>query len=209
MNIKQIFAKRLKFLREEAGLNQTQLAKALNVSRGSISFYESCDRAPDIEFLSKLATFFDVSADWLIGRTEHSTIDGNETLAKDVGLSDDSIRILKRIYDKTEGAMLLPTINYLIDQEGNALESHGKESDEFVPILSCIESFLLKRPVIRVEVAGDFDDYVSYQTMGLSAPMFQEAIVDQMFFHKLTYRLEKLREKMHYSVEDMPYVEED
>ena len=43
-----MFAKRLKELRETAGLTQEQLAKELKVSRGAISYYEKGGRTPDI-----------------------------------------------------------------------------------------------------------------------------------------------------------------
>ena len=42
------FAKRLKQIRETAGLTQEQFAKELKVSRGTISYYEKGERTPDI-----------------------------------------------------------------------------------------------------------------------------------------------------------------
>ena len=57
------FPARIKELRESIGLNQSQLAAELGVSRGSISFYENGDRAPDAAFLYNAAQYFHVSAD--------------------------------------------------------------------------------------------------------------------------------------------------
>lgn len=71
---KQLFAKRLKELREKAGLNQKECAEKLNVSRGSISFYENEGRLPDIETAYNMATFFGVSVSYLIGLTDEKTI---------------------------------------------------------------------------------------------------------------------------------------
>ena len=46
--VNERFAERLRDLREAAGLTQKQLADELGVSRGSISYYENCERVPDI-----------------------------------------------------------------------------------------------------------------------------------------------------------------
>lgn len=70
MNIMQTFSARLRTLREESKLTQVQLAEALNVSRGSISFYENGDRVPDIQFLEDVARYFEVSSDFLLGHTD-------------------------------------------------------------------------------------------------------------------------------------------
>ncbi len=63
----QQFSKRLRALREEKGLNQSELAESLGVSRGSVSFYENGDRTPDIDFLYKVSSYFQVSTDYLLG----------------------------------------------------------------------------------------------------------------------------------------------
>lgn len=93
---KTIFAERLKALRKSSGLTQEQLAKAMNYStKGSISFYENCDRAPDIEFLSHVSKFFDVSADYLIGLTDLKTADtGIQTACAVTGLPEEAINFL-------------------------------------------------------------------------------------------------------------------
>ena len=48
----------LKSLREEAGISQRELAKAIGVSQQSINAYENYDAEPSIAVLSKLAMFF-------------------------------------------------------------------------------------------------------------------------------------------------------
>ncbi|WP_069650395.1 helix-turn-helix domain-containing protein [Caloranaerobacter ferrireducens] len=64
------FAERLKLLREEKKLRQTDLAKILNISRQSISNYENGVRFPNDELLlRRIAEFFDVSIDYLLGVT--------------------------------------------------------------------------------------------------------------------------------------------
>ncbi len=64
-----MFDKRLKQLREETGLTQEELAKKLNISRGTYAHYETGKREPNFETLQNLASFFEVSVDYLLGKS--------------------------------------------------------------------------------------------------------------------------------------------
>lgn len=64
-----MIGRRIKELRTENGLTQQELAKILNVSSMSISFYENEQRKPDSEFIIACPRFFDVSTDYLLGKT--------------------------------------------------------------------------------------------------------------------------------------------
>ena len=57
MDVKEVFANRLRELRIAKKLSQTELAEKLGVSRGSISFYENGERTADIDFIYKAAQF--------------------------------------------------------------------------------------------------------------------------------------------------------
>lgn len=61
---------RLKQLREQKRLNQDGLAMKINVSQSTISAYEVGERTPDLETLITIANFFDVSIDYLVGRSD-------------------------------------------------------------------------------------------------------------------------------------------
>ena len=61
---------RLKELREKKGLLQKDVAKYLNVSVSTYSFWEKGTYEPDQKSLIKLANFFEVSIDYLLGRTD-------------------------------------------------------------------------------------------------------------------------------------------
>ena len=61
---------RLKKLRKELRLTQYQVADLLYISRASYSAYERGTRQPPLETVLGLADFFDVSADYLLDRTE-------------------------------------------------------------------------------------------------------------------------------------------
>ena len=64
------FKERLKELRVERTLSQVQLAKAIGVSQRSISNWENGERQTDYETLEKVAEFFSVSTDYLLGITD-------------------------------------------------------------------------------------------------------------------------------------------
>lgn len=62
---------RLKMLRQKMNLTQKQLGKKLGLSNKTISNYENGDRQPDNETLLKLAEFFGVSVNYLLGETDN------------------------------------------------------------------------------------------------------------------------------------------
>ncbi len=68
--MKPVFGKILKSLREEKGITQEGLASILNVSRSSVANYETGVREPDIACLEDIADFFEVSVDYLLGRSD-------------------------------------------------------------------------------------------------------------------------------------------
>ena len=61
------FKDRLKELRLERNMSQLELGKLVNMSKMAISHWERGHSEPSIEQLKILATFFDVSIDYLIG----------------------------------------------------------------------------------------------------------------------------------------------
>lgn len=61
------FGEKLKELRLEKGLTQKELAMELGNAQSAIYYWETNRQEPTISALKKLCTFFDVSADYLIG----------------------------------------------------------------------------------------------------------------------------------------------
>ena len=66
-----IFAERLLELRTEKGLSQATLAKHLQVSYAVICYWETNRSEPTAPNLVKIADYFDVSVDYLLGRSEY------------------------------------------------------------------------------------------------------------------------------------------
>jgi transcriptional regulator with XRE-family HTH domain len=61
---------RIKELRTEFGITQADLAKLLKISDRAVGYYEKGEREPDNETLIKIAEYFKVSVDYLLGRTD-------------------------------------------------------------------------------------------------------------------------------------------
>ena len=62
---------RLKELRKKRGISQLKLAMDLELNQNSISRYETGEREADYKTLIRLADYFGVSIDYLLGRTDN------------------------------------------------------------------------------------------------------------------------------------------
>lgn len=67
------FHERLKSLRQSKKVTQDEFAKLVGISRSAIGMYESGKRRPDYETLEKLADFFNVDMDYLLGKSDTNT----------------------------------------------------------------------------------------------------------------------------------------
>lgn len=65
-----ILARRIAEQRKKKKLSQTKFAEKFGVGRSTIAMWETGDREPDAETIQKLADFFDVTTDYLLGRTD-------------------------------------------------------------------------------------------------------------------------------------------
>lgn len=72
--IGDIMYKRLRDLREDRDMNQTQLAKILGMSQTGYSKYETGENDIPTEILIKIADFHDVSVDYILNRTNKKEI---------------------------------------------------------------------------------------------------------------------------------------
>ena len=64
-----VFSVNLKKLRMSRGMTQGDMAKVLNISRSCVANYESEKRQPDQAMIRRIADYFDVSIDFLLGRS--------------------------------------------------------------------------------------------------------------------------------------------
>lgn len=70
---------RLKCLRTDKGVSQAIIAKYLGITNQAYSLYELDKREPDYESLLKIADYFDVSVDYLLGNEEKENSDVTDT----------------------------------------------------------------------------------------------------------------------------------
>ena len=113
------FAARFKELRESAGLKQSEIGEKLGVSRGAISFYENCDRTPDIEFAAKAAKFFHVSTDWLLGLSNYQDTETASLAVEDIGLSEWATKALINLAQSSDAISesKLSTLNLMLEDD--------------------------------------------------------------------------------------------
>ena len=64
------FSEKVRILRKEMDMTQWQLADALETTQRKVSYWELGKIEPDLTTLWKIADFFDVSVDYLIGRKD-------------------------------------------------------------------------------------------------------------------------------------------
>lgn len=107
-------SKRLRELRENAGITQKEIAEMLNVKPATISRYENGTNEPDTKTLRWYAEHFDVTLDWIFGLTNHprtikkdATIDGRAGIAEvnedseiaKSGFTSEQLEYLKKMLD--------------------------------------------------------------------------------------------------------------
>jgi transcriptional regulator with XRE-family HTH domain len=103
------YGERIAELRERNGLTQGKLSSRLGISRASLSHYETNRREPDFETLTALADLFQVSVDYLIGRTNNPRATLTEEVSHFVDkleLSDEAI--LDKFDFTIDGRVLTP-----------------------------------------------------------------------------------------------------
>jgi transcriptional regulator with XRE-family HTH domain len=88
------YGERISELREQHGWTQEELATSVGITRAALSHYEKNRRKPDFETLTRLADLFDVSIDYLIGRTtqEKTVLDAEvRSFVDGLELSDEDL----------------------------------------------------------------------------------------------------------------------
>lgn len=79
------FGKRLRILRKNRNLTQKELADRFNVGESTIGMYERDEREPSFEFVKQLADFFNVTTDYLLGRTDDPNPPGSDSDNEELG----------------------------------------------------------------------------------------------------------------------------
>ncbi len=70
----EVFASRLKKIRDESGFTQIEVSKETGISQSIIAYLETGKREPNLENLGILSNFYNVNINWLLGMTEQKEL---------------------------------------------------------------------------------------------------------------------------------------
>lgn len=85
---------RIKELRVRYNMNQRELADKLGIGNSTISQYETGERTPSDEVKVKMADLFNVSLDYLLGRTDNKKVPEDASLPDDFVTPEGAMRFL-------------------------------------------------------------------------------------------------------------------
>ncbi|WP_339234539.1 helix-turn-helix transcriptional regulator [Oceanobacillus sp. FSL W7-1281] len=89
-----VFSERIVDLRIEHGYSQEEVAKKLNVSASGYGYYEQGRNEPSLETLYKIAEFFQVSIDYLLGKIDTPQQPVYYSVSDDLALNESELRVL-------------------------------------------------------------------------------------------------------------------
>jgi transcriptional regulator with XRE-family HTH domain len=116
---------RIKELRENKTISQTDLAKILNITPQAVSLYEK-NRTPSLDILNKMADYFGVTTDYLIGRSEFKTFE-EELQHKDklekLGIKNDTLPLTNE-----ERERIINSTNLLYNSLVEFFSSHASDN---------------------------------------------------------------------------------
>ena len=107
------FPRIITFLRKERGLSQKQVATDLGISQALLSHYEKGIRECGLDFLVKAADYFEVSCDYLLGRTVQRRL--ASVSADDLPESDEIRHLKGNIINQINKKLLMNTTTVIFD----------------------------------------------------------------------------------------------
>lgn len=176
------FPYRLRELREEKKVSQTELAERVGVTRQTISKYElGLSTALEWEHLAKIAKYFSVSTDYLVGISREKTASVDVIgAAKTTGLSEHSIETLKYCRDIV--------------------------SDESIPSVEAFiaSTFSLKFIDLLLRDERTFEDIVVlFSEMGRYSNLQEKSSLNELFWNGANYTPQQFRDTDDYIRDDL------
>lgn len=96
--------KRLKYLRKLKKLSRNDVSAALHISLSTYSSYENDRRRPSFDTLVDIMDYFDVSAEYIFGQTEHPFVPGGD-------IDEEDIVMYKQLPEPVQNAIRETIIN--------------------------------------------------------------------------------------------------
>lgn len=209
MNETKTLGQRLYECREKTGMKQADVARALNVQRQQISYYENDSRQPDLDRLKELARLYGVSTDYLLGMTDVSSSDLEiKEVCNYTGLSENAVAVLhcnaayrkkfgtvpeEIAFDTIEKTTEYPYVNLSLLDATNILIEHGYETMFFEMLLNYIYSNDLE----LIDGKGQPDYLLRYRNEKLSQYeyhwRFDSEQLEEFAFLMLQHALKDIR----------------
>lgn len=154
--------KRISELRDSKGLSQREFAAILGVSNGAIGMWETDKRQPDLETIVKIASFFDISIDYLLGNESEHTAKSQSSNSSSVCDTAIGECVLKSGYSYEEVANKLGiSENLFLSYVSNRKDIPYKELESLSNILDVSTDFLLGASTKSRH--KDFDNILPFQ----------------------------------------------
>lgn len=160
------FKERLKEKRKAKGMNQEELAKAIDVTQGSISSYEKGEKKPTADKLWALARTLGCTADYLLGGEEAKDHDSS-FVCEQTGLSGETVEILREAVEKGSNKykllidlfefLLQHYISYEFDLSDNKGQKHISNDTYLIfdHIIDALGSMLSTQALIQFLPGGE------------------------------------------------------
>ena len=182
------FPSRLRKLLDDRGITITALSKELKISRQAVSQYTDGSAQPNIEKLRAIASFFDVSADYLVGLSDYEKKSTAELTAADMGIMDEAAQQLaddKINYAGVSGAVLSMLVSSpqfsdfasAVSDYIGAVDRAKKWSKTVSSIYEERKNVRVKRFLLTESLFGVLEDYIKlpdFSALELKARMLEK-----------------------------------
>jgi transcriptional regulator with XRE-family HTH domain len=113
--------------------SQADVARAIGVDRTTYSKYETGDSEPDLENVRKLADFYDVTVDYLLGREDSSRIISHEK--KQIELTEKELKEIKKKAEGIKAGMMASV--------GLAFDGKIEDEDTLQKVIAVLEESMI------------------------------------------------------------------
>ena len=116
--VSKTIAERIGIIRTQRGETQAQLGKVLDVDRSTVANWESCKRSVSAEALFSIAEHYNISVEYLLGRSNEPTNEPNlKALSEYTGLSRKAIETIAEYNKHCKEASIWNSLNAIFESD--------------------------------------------------------------------------------------------
>ncbi len=177
------FATKLSSLRREKNISQKAVADALGISQALLSHYEKGIRECNLDFLVKAADYYDVTTDYLLGRTEsrhgNNSVFEEEEIESDYQLKD--ITVLRSfMYLLNESEKSVDANNSFNSFFALSIKKYlsitNERNTEILPILDAVQNSMLSENQQFIEAFPVHINTVNTESLKIIAEKINEIL---------------------------------